>query len=51
LGEHEEKMGSTTPEEVMNSQMRRIIIRSLLVILNFVYTKKYLKDVIAGFST
>jgi len=43
-------MGSTTPEGLMNSQLRRIVIRSLLVILNFVYTKKYLKDVIAGFS-
>jgi len=34
----------------MNSQLRRIIIKSILVILNFVYTKKYLKDVIAGFT-
>jgi len=26
------------------------VIKSLIVILNFVYTKKFLKDVIAGYS-
>lgn len=37
-------------EEETNSQLRRIIIKSLLVILNFVYSKKYLKDIISGYS-
>jgi hypothetical protein len=37
-------------EEDTNSQLRRIIIKSLLVILNFVYSKKYLKDIISGYS-
>ena len=43
-------MSYTTAEGIVNSQIRRIIIRSLLVIINFVYTKKYLKEVIAGYS-
>lgn len=30
--------------------MRRLIIRSLLVSINFVYTKSYLKEVIDGYS-
>lgn len=50
LEEHEKMMDSTSPEGVVNSQIRRIVIRSLLVIINFIYTKKYLKDVIAGYS-
>lgn len=37
-------------DELTNSQLRRIIIKSLLVILNFVYSKKYLKDIISGYS-
>jgi hypothetical protein len=37
-------------EEETNSQLRRIIIKSILVILNFIYSKKYLKDIIAGYS-
>jgi|TARA_B110001450_G_C17158471_1_gene294191 hypothetical protein len=53
LEAHQAQAGLRTknePEEKTNSQLRRIIIKSLLVILNFVYTKKYLKDIIAGYS-
>jgi len=34
----------------MQLQLRRIIIKSLVVVLNFIFTKKFLKDVIAGYS-
>ena len=44
------KPTSLTSDDENLSQYRRIIIKSLLVILNFVYSKKYLKDVIAGYS-
>jgi hypothetical protein len=50
LTAHGANMASDSQEGVMDSQLRRIIIKSLLVILNFVYTKKFLKDVIAGYS-
>jgi hypothetical protein len=46
---HEDNMATATQEGLMNSQLRRIIIKSLLVTLNFIYTKKYLKDIIAGY--
>lgn len=42
--------GRSSQEEETLSQHRRIMIKSLLVILNFVYSKKYIKDVISGFS-
>lgn len=42
--------GARAAEDESNSQLRRIIIKSLLVVLNFVYSKKYLKDIIAGYS-
>jgi hypothetical protein len=35
----------------MQLQLGRIIIKSLVVVLNFVFTKKFLKDVILGFSS
>lgn len=45
-------MGSDGPkvEDELNAALRRIIIKSLLVVLNFVYSKKYLKDVISGLA-
>ena len=49
LKQHEENLHNVTQEGLMSSQLRSIIIKSLLVILNFIYTKKYLKDIIAGF--
>jgi len=48
---HQKNQGrsNTSVEEETNSQLRRIIIKSVLVILNFVYSKRYLKDTIAGY--
>jgi hypothetical protein len=37
-------------DDELNATLRRIIIKSLLVVLNFVYSKKYLKDVISGLA-
>lgn len=37
-------------DEELNATLRRIIIKSLLVVLNFVYSKKYLRDVISGLA-
>lgn len=37
-------------EDELNATLRRIIIKSLLVVLNFVYSKKYLKDVISSLA-
>jgi hypothetical protein len=42
--------GIENKEEDFNAYLRRIIIKSILVIINIVYSKKYLKDVIAGYS-
>ena len=41
---------SNAQEDEKNGQLRRIIIKSILVSLNFVYTKKYLKNIISSFS-
>ena len=50
LVQHQNAGSSGAPDEETNSQLRRIIIKSMLVILNFVYSKKYLKEIIAGYS-
>lgn len=42
--------GGPKADEELNATLRRIIIKSLLVVLNFVYSKKYLRDVISGLA-
>ena len=43
-------LGSNSGEDDANSKNRRVILKSLLVVINFIYSKKYLKDVISSFA-